>query len=750
MACPIVPVVKPDGSVRVCGDYSVTANKFIDAEQYSLPTLEDITTSMVNCKLFSKLDLKNAYLQLPLTNESQKFTTISTTLGFYNFTRLPFGISAAPRIFQQYIDSIIQVPNVRAYQDDILIGGVSEEDHDQKLQSVLNILRSHNLIVNDDKSEIRKNQVHFLGYLLSAKGLSPDPQRIIQLNNIPSPTSAKQLKSVLGTLQFYSRFTPNYSAMAAPLFCQLSPKTTFCWSSVLEIALRRLIKEIRITSFLVHYDLNKPVFLTTDASSTGLGAVLSHDSKRIEIIHCASRTLTPSEKNYSKREALAVIFGIKRFHQYLAGRSFILQSDHAPLRFIFDNTKPISERISSRLQRWCLILKSYDFTIVNIRGDEMFLPDCLSRLSQNSVAEEDDITVAFTLNEQEIPLFKDIQLHSKTAEISKIIRFVQNKWPLHVPRHLLVYARDRMEYSVHNGCLYRGFRIVVPPLMRSKVLEMFHQHHPGMARMRQLMRQFVWWPGVDADIQKHVSSCTTCLSTQPSRTNCHLSSWPESHHFFQRLFIDICFFANKQFLVIIDHFSNFVDVHQLPSLTSQQVILALCTTFKYYGLPEEIVCDHGRQFISTSFHNFLRSRNIELCLTPPYHSPSNGKVERAIRSLKLFLHKNISQVPDFSQFCIVTNFYPNSNGLTPCREYLSIKPRILVKRVLISDKRGMTEALSPDPQLGSSVIPLANNRVAHAGGIVQLPVRSRTLNPRYYNDDFVVNNLLTLGEGGVM
>jgi transposase InsO family protein len=756
MACPIVPVVKPDGSVRVCGDYSVTANKFIDAEQYSLPTLEDITSAMVNCKFFSKLDLKNAYLQIPLTIESQKVTTISTTVGFYNFTKLPFGISAAPRIFQQYIDNIIQLPNVRAYQDDILIGGFSKEDHDKKLQSVLSILRSHNLIVNDDKSEICKIQVHFLGFLLSANGLSPDPQRVVHLNNIISPSSAKQLKSVLGTLQFYSRFTPNFSSMAAPLFSLLSPKATFIWLSEHEIALRQLIKEIKMTLFLVHYDLKKPLYLTTDASSVGLGAVLSHDPKRLEIIHCASRILAQSEKNYSniEREALAVIFGIKRFHQYLAGRPFIIQSDHAPLRFIFDNTKPINERISARLQRWGLILKAYDFTIVNIRGDEMFLPDCLSRMSRNSVDEEDEITVSFTLNEHEVPLFKDIQYHSKTSEISKIMKFVQHKWPVHVPRHLLVYARDKMEYSVHNGCLYRGFRIVVPPLLRSKVLEVFHQHHPGMARMRQLMRQFVWWPGLDGDIQKHVSSCTTCLSSQPSRTNCHLSPWPESSRFFQRLFIDICFFDNKQFLVIIDHFSNFVDVHQLPSLTSQQVILALSKTFKYFGLPEEIVCDHGRQFVSTSFTNFLRSRNIELCLTPPYHSPSNGKVERAIRSLKLFLHKNISQSPDIhhliSQFCMVTNFYPNSNGLTPCREYLSVKPRILVKKVLISDKRGVTEALSPDPQLGSSVVPLAENKVAHAGGVIELPSRHRSPNPRYYNGDFVVNNLLSLAEGGVM
>ena len=118
MACPVVPVAKPDGTVRVCGDYSVTTNLVIDAEQYRLPTLNEMTSAMSGCTVFSKLDLKNAYLQLPLTEESRRFTTISTTLGFFNYTTLPFGISAAPRIFQQFIDRLIQIPNVRAYQDD--------------------------------------------------------------------------------------------------------------------------------------------------------------------------------------------------------------------------------------------------------------------------------------------------------------------------------------------------------------------------------------------------------------------------------------------------------------------------------------------------------------------------------------------------------------------------------------------------------------------------------------------------------
>jgi hypothetical protein len=742
MACPVVPVVKPDGSVRVCGDYSVSANKYIDAEQYKLPTLDEITTAMVNCKIFSKLDLKHAYLQLPLTDESQKFTTISTTLGFYNFTKLPFGISAAPRIFQQFVDKIIQVPNVKAYQDDILIGGTSKEDHDGTLRKVFEILKTHNLSVNKEKSELGVPSVHFLGFILSGKGLHPDPERLVQLQNIRSPSDAKQLKSIIGTLQFYSRFASSFSSMAAPLFRLLSPRVPFKWTSVEESALRNVINGVSLISYLVHYDIKKPLYLTTDASLNGLGAVLSHDPERRQIIHCASRVLTDAEKKYAniEKEALGVVFGVKRFHQYLAGRHFIIQADHAPLRYIFDNNKPVNDRISARLQRWCLVLKSYDFSVFNIKGEEMFLPDFLSRVQHTSSIDEDELIISFTLQENEIPLFKEIQTESKSSEIAKIIQYVQKKWPLHIPQKLMPYSKDKWEYTVHNGCLYRGFKIVVPPVLRAKLLELFHEFHPGMARMRQIMRQFVWWPGIDGDIQKFVASCIPCLSNQASRSNCNLSSWPDCSRFFQRLFIDICFHLDKQYLILIDGFSNFIDVHELCSLTSQQVILALHKTFRYYGLPDEIVCDNGKQFLSQSFQDFLKSHSIELLLTPPYHSQSNGKVERAIRTFKLFLNKNQCNVNTLkslvSQFCMIHNFFPNSNGTIPCREYLQVTPRVLMTKILISDKRGINEASSPQTQLGTTVVPVAGNRV-HSGGVIEIGKRNIIPNRKYFNADYI-------------
>jgi predicted aspartyl protease len=738
MACPIVPVVKPDGSVRVCGDYSVTANRFIDSEQYALPTLEELSTAMVNCIYFSKLDLTHAYLQLPLSPESQKFTTISTTLGFFNFTRLPFGISSSPRIFQQFIDRIIQLPTVKAYQDDILIGGYSLEDHDKKLAKVLNILESYNLSINQSKSEIRCQSVHFLGFIFDGKGLRPDPHRLIKLSTIQSPSNRKELKSIIGTLQFYSRFSSSFSTTASPLFRLLSSRIFFKWTPTEESALRALIKDVSLSSYLVHYDPNRPVYLTTDASLYGLGAVLSHDPFRQEIIYCASRVLSSAERKYSniEKEALGVIFGVRRFHQYLAGRHFVIQTDHSPLKYIFDTQKPIPDRISSRLQRWCLVLKSYNFSIFNIKGEEMFLPDLLSRIPHDVNSSEDELVVSYALQESEIPMFKEIQRHTQTSELARIIRFVQKGWPVHTPKRLLPYTRDKYEYTVHNSCLYRGFRIVIPPSLRTQILNLFHDFHPGIAKMRQIMRQFVWWPGMDMSIQKFVTSCVNCASNQSSRTNWQLSSWPEATCFLQRVFLDICFYDKHQYLVLVDSFSNFVDVHNLSSLSSHQIILALKKTFRYFGFPEILVCDNGSQFVSSEFKTFLNSNGIHLDLTPPYHSQSNGKVERTIRTLKLFLNKNKEYSID--NYCMVNNFFPNCNGTIPCVEYLKISPRLLMKDVLLSDKRGITKTQIPDQPLHSTVIPLGDGRTAHSGGIIDRgDKRTTKANPRYFGADFI-------------
>ena len=382
VSAPIVPVIKSSGMVQVCGDYTLTANKIIYARSYHIPTFNEIIEDIGKVKFYSKIDLKEAYLQVPLSAEVQKYTTISTHMGNFSFTRLLFGILASPRVFQEFIDEVlVDIPGVCAYQDDILIGGATRAEHDVRLREVHNHLAHYKLTPCLEKLVYCVTRVHFLGYILEDGGVRADPERLSAFQNIQTPVNKQKLKSVLGTLQYYCRFMKSFSSAAAPLHDLLKKTSRFHWTDAHECTLRELIAVMVKSAPLTVFDPRRLLFLICDGSATGVGAILTHDVEQREIIQCASRKLMSAEHHYSniEREALAIIYGINRFRSFLSGHEFTIVSDHAPLRFIFDNTKGVCGQVSARLQRWQIALRAHDFTVVTCAGHTMHLPDTLSR-----------------------------------------------------------------------------------------------------------------------------------------------------------------------------------------------------------------------------------------------------------------------------------------------------------------------------------------------------------------------------------
>ena len=282
-AAPIVPVVKPDGSIRICGDYKVTINQAAKPDTYPLPKIEDLFTSLSGGNFFSKVDLANAYLQIQLDEESKEYTTINTHRGLFCYNRLPFGVSSAPSIFQRIIENILQgLKHVCVYLDDILITGATEEEHLQNLDTVLT-------------------------------------SRAI--NNAPAPNNISQLKSFLGLINYYCKFLPNLSNTLAPLYRLLQKHTKWQWGPEQQRAFNTSKKSLTSDCILTHFDPTKALVLACDASPYGIGVVLSHQMEDglDKPIAFSSQTLAPAEKKYSQleKEGLAVIFGVKQLHQYL-------------------------------------------------------------------------------------------------------------------------------------------------------------------------------------------------------------------------------------------------------------------------------------------------------------------------------------------------------------------------------------------------------------------------------------------------
>ncbi|KAL6461145.1 hypothetical protein MHYP_G00311110 [Metynnis hypsauchen] len=375
-AAPIVPVLKPDNSVRICGDYKLTVNRVSKLEQYPIPRIEDLFEKLAGGKKFTKLDLSHAYQQVTLDEESKQYVTISTHKGLFTMNRLPFGVSSSPAIFQRIMEGLLQgIPSVAVYLDDILVTGRNDQEHLKTLSEVLKRLEEAGLRLKRSKCSFMGKEAEFLGHKVDSTGLHPLQNKVSAIQKAPSPTNVTELKAYLGLLNYYNRFLPNLSTLLAPLHQLLRKDSKWNWQKEQEAAFEKSKKLIQSSDVLVHYDSQKDLILSCDASPYGVGAVLSHRMPNGEErpISFMSRTLTPSERNYSQldKEGLAVMFGVQRFHKYLYGRKFIICTDHKPLLSLFNEMKAVPQMVSPRIQRWAVALRAYEYVIVYKPGKTM-------------------------------------------------------------------------------------------------------------------------------------------------------------------------------------------------------------------------------------------------------------------------------------------------------------------------------------------------------------------------------------------
>ena len=276
-AAPIVPVVKTDGKIRVCGDYRVTINEAATPDIYPLPRIEDLFASLSGGKIFTKLDLTHAYQQVEIAEESRKYTTINTTRGLFQYHRLPFGISAAPAIFQRLMESLLQdLPHVTVYIDDIVVTGSSEDDHLANLDKVMARLETAGLTLRQSKCVFGASSIEYLGHVIDSDGLHPSIEKVRAIQNAPEPRSITELKSFLGLLNYYNKFLPNLSSVLFPLYRLLQKNTPFLWESEHRSAFKKAKELLQSSSLLVHYNSQKELILSCDASPYGIGAVLGH------------------------------------------------------------------------------------------------------------------------------------------------------------------------------------------------------------------------------------------------------------------------------------------------------------------------------------------------------------------------------------------------------------------------------------------------------------------------------------------
>lgn len=312
-AAPIVPVLKPDGTVRICGDYKVTVNNDLEVHQYPLPKAEDLFANLNGGKKFSKLDLSHAYQQVLLDNESRAYVTINTHQGLYRYTRLPFGVASAPAVFQETMDKVLAgLQGVGCILDDLLITGKDDAEHLQNLEATLQRLQQFGIKLRREKCALMQPSVEYFAFKVDASGIQPSVAKVEAISKVSVPQNVKELQSFLGLVNYYRKFIPEMSSISQPLNRLLEKGVKWSWDSNCQAVFERLKSTLTTAEVLVHYDPEKPLVLAADASPWGLGAVLSHvyPGGEEHPIAFASRSLSSAEKNYSQieKEALSRLY----------------------------------------------------------------------------------------------------------------------------------------------------------------------------------------------------------------------------------------------------------------------------------------------------------------------------------------------------------------------------------------------------------------------------------------------------------
>ena len=641
-ATPLVCIPKADGRVRLCGDYKVTVNKNIHCDRYPIPTPTEVFSKLVGGKKFSKIDLKCAYQQILLDDESQRLVTINTHRGLFAYTRLPFGISSSPAIWQRFIEQVLAgLDGVCAIMDDVLVTGANDEEHMQNLDKLFARFTKFGLTVKREKCAFMQDEVVYMGRKLSAKGIQPTQDKVDAIRQAPAPKNVTELRSWLGMVNFQAQFLPHLSTMLHPLNALLGD-IPWDWTDACEKSFNAVKEAISSDKLLTHYDPSKRVELSTDASPYGIGAVICHiddEGRRLPIAY-ASRSLNKHEKGYAQldKEALAIMFGVQRFRTYLYGRKFIIRTDHKPLERILGPKTAIPTLAAQRLQRWAIMLSAFDYELKFIAGKDNVVADALSRLPLPETETGDDALYNIAVHHlNNLPVTsEEVRKCTRTDPIlSRVLDWIKTgNWPKDVDEQLKPFLHRRHELTVEQDCILWGYRVVIPKKLQEDVLLELHTAHAGIVRMKEIARSHVWWFNIDRVIEGLVKQCVTCQQTRNVPTVAPLMPWVWPRSPWNRIHIDFAQKDKQDFLVIVDAHSKWPEIIMMNSTTTSATIRVLRDLFSKYGIPNQVVSDNGPQFSSEEFRHFLKMNGVKQVLVAPYHAASNGAAERMVQSFK--------------------------------------------------------------------------------------------------------------------
>ena len=700
----VVIVRKKDGTIRFCVDFR-KLNSRTKTDAYAIPRVDDTLHLLAGAKYFTKLDLRSGYWQVEIKEEDKEKTAFQVgTMGFYELNRMPFGLCNAPATFQRLMERCMGDLNLRdclIYLDDIIIFSSTVEEHLQRLDAVFSRLSQHNLKLKASKCEFLKSKVTYLGHVVSEEGIETDPEKTEAIKSWPVPKTVKDVRAFLGFTGYYRKFIKNYAKIARPLNDLLighctnnkkgnKPKTKlkkapFTWLEQQQHAFETLREKLISPPILAYADYRKPFKVHTDASTTGIGAVLYqiHDGAE-RVVAYASRSLKPSERNYPahKLEFLALKWAVtEKFHDYLYGATFEVVTDNNPLTYVFSTAK-----LDATGQRWLAELSNYNCSISYRSGKNNADADGLSRMMENETTtvfpevlkaishcmRVDTAPYSETLMhpddngsiEDEIPEKQlegtSLSMHDwrKAQASDRSINFIVEQ--IHQGQRPTVRQVERNDvdkrylfewekFKMKEDVLYRTAEIngesvdqlVIPSSVRETIFAAYHDDlgHQGRDRTISLIRQRFFWPGMNKYIKEKVQQCGRCIrrKTAPVKATELVnitSTSPMELVCIDYLSLERSKGGFENILVITDHFSRYAQAIPTRNQTAHTTARILFENyFVHYGFPAKLHSDNGANFESKVIKKLCQLAGITKTRTTPYHPMGNGMVERFNKTL---------------------------------------------------------------------------------------------------------------------
>lgn len=706
-ASPVVLVEKKDPSEgpRFCIDFT-KLNKVTKKDAYPIPLIRDIFDQLQGAAIFSTLDLKAGFHQLPVDEADQEKTAFVCHRGLFQWTRLPMGLCNASQLFQRAMEIVLKglIGTVcMIYIDDIVVYSKNEEDHVDHLSLLFERLQQFNLRLNPAKCVFGMKEVKLLGYIVSEHGLAADPAKVAAISRMDAPRSLAEVRSFLGMSGYYRTCIRDYARVTEPLVELTRKNVRFRWEDRHQEAFNTLKQALVSEQVMAHPRVDKPYLLYTDACDYAVGGILCQtDDDGIErpIVYL-SKQLSATQRRWAtiEKEAYGVVYALKQLRPYLWGAKFRTFTDHKPLTSLF--TKDLN---NTKIQRWAVLLSEYNCRVEYHKGKLNIRADMLSRIRQREHISTFDVD-HWHLGEELPELPPDDQQPDVYGLDLKALAIQQrdmSEWTEHYDDESAFQVINGLLYSINRPHKYAPDypRLVLSHQQRPSVMERAHQevgHMAFLKTLRKIQEAFVW-PGMLKDVKRFVSRCTICIAHSKKIVKAPMGEMPIATAPMQIIGMDLIGPLTKTptgsqyILTLIDHCTGWAEAFPLPQKTSKDVWKRLSREFfPRHGYPDIIINDQGLEFSAKSLQDYLRDVGIEQRRTTSYNPQSNGKCERLNGTLKQILSRLINNSRDSWEdqlgpaLMAYNNAISSVTGHTPYFLHYGRRSRLPINRLLRQD-----------------------------------------------------------------